>query len=219
MSLNANNVEMKGGSRPDPVEEGNYPARLVQIIDLGVQEQRPYQGQAKEPIQTIQVAYELANEFMLDEDGNEDKERPRWIFEDFPFHNLKADRAKSTKRYKALDPSGDHDGDWSALIGAPCTVTVVCNPSKKDPSVVYNNVGNVTPPMKGFPVPELVNDPIVFSYDEPDAEVLSAMSDYMKNKLKASLDYPGSAVQAILEGQAQEPTAEEAVEEGEESPF
>ena len=100
MTFNANKVAT-GGSKftpAAPVEVGTYPARLVQLIDLGVQPRKPYQGQEKDPIQMIWVTYELTNEFMKDESGNDIEDKPRWISESFPFYNLRADRAKSTAR-------------------------------------------------------------------------------------------------------------------------
>jgi len=214
MSLNAAKVEGKGGARLDPIPEGNEAARLVQVIDLGVQPQRAWEGKEKEPIQMIQTVYELCNVFMLDEDGNEDKERPRWLFEDFAFHNLNADRAKSTKRYTALDAAGVHEGDWTALVGSPCTVTVVQNVSKKDASIVYNNVGNVTPPMRGMDIPELVGEPLFFSFDEPNKEVFDKLPEFLQNKIKEALNYPGSAVQVMLE-----PVPHQEEEEGENNPY
>lgn len=201
MGLNASKVEApKGGGNYQPIEAGNYLARLVQVIDLGLQEQRPYQGQEKPPAHEIMLTYELVSEFMKDEDGNDIEDKPRWISETMPLHSLAAERAKSTKRIQVLDPKGEKAGDLTQMVGTPVTVTVVNNPAKKDPTKVYTNVANVTPAMKGIPVAELVNPPKLFDLSEPDLEVFGSLPEWLQDKIKGNLDYPGSILQSKLEG-------------------
>ena len=128
MSLKAtNNSTTSSTTKTDipALEAGGYPARLVQIVDLGIQAQRPYQGEAKPDAQELLVTYELSDEFLLDEDGNADTSKPRWLTETFPLFSLRAERAKSTQRMLALDPKGEAEGDWSELLGKPCTVTIL----------------------------------------------------------------------------------------------
>lgn len=214
MALNTKKLpkgEARNNNTP-PLESGNYPARVVQVIDLGMQEQRPFQGTQKPPRHEIMVTYELGTEFLLDENGEEQKDKPRWISESFPIHRMEAELAKSTKRMKAIDPKGTADGDFSRIVNYPCTVTVVTAPSKKDPSKIYSNVGGVTPPMKGFPVPELVNDTKVFDLDEPDMETFAKLPEWLQDKIKNNLTFNGSPLQAALGGKsaaAPEPEAEE----------
>ena len=200
MSLNAATVAMPEGNRKKQagVEAGNYLARLVQVIDMGLQEQRPYKGEEKPPAHEVMFTYELGTEFMVDEDGKEMEDKPRWLSETFPFHNLKADVAKSTKRIKAIDPELVHKGNVAEMIGMPCTVTVVNNVNKKDPTKVYVDIGNVTPPMKGIPIPELKNDSRMFELDEPNMEVFESLPHWVQEKLKGNLNFNGSALQKEL---------------------
>ena len=86
MTFKAASTASSNFKRPDPVAVGTYPARLVQMIDLGVQTRRPYKGEAKDPIQMIRTTYELTTEFMKNEDGTDDTTKPRWISEDFPLY-------------------------------------------------------------------------------------------------------------------------------------
>lgn len=214
MALNAKKQQTGGGNKgpeQEPLEAGNYPARLVQIISLGLQAQRPYQGQEKPPVEMIRFTYELVDEFMKDENGEEILDKPRWISEDMPFHNLDADLSKSTKRYKVLDPEIEHGGDWTALIGAPLTVTVVQNPGKgKHAGKVFVNVGG-TAAMRARDAqkcPELVNDPKIFDLDEPDMEVFGAFPEWLQDKIKDNLEFEGSPLQAALGGEAAAPAAQ-----------
>ena len=121
MGLNAKKVKMAAGKgegivEQEAIEAGTYPARVAQVIDMGLQPQRPYQGQEKPPVQEILITYELLDEFCLDEKGEEIEDKPRWVSETIPFHNLEVDLAKSTKRYKALDPEMEFDGDFTQLV-------------------------------------------------------------------------------------------------------
>lgn len=218
MGLNAANVAMPEGNRKKQagVEAGNYLARLVQVIDMGLQTQRPFKGEAKPPAHEVMFTYELGTEFMVDEDGNDMEDKPRWLSETFPFHNLKADLAKSTKRIKAIDPQLVHGGNVAEMLNSPCTVTVVNNVNKNNPDKVYVDVGNVTPPMKGIPVPELKNPTKLFELDEPDLEVFESLPQWVQEKLKGNLNFNGSALQKALGIKAEE-KSEEPAPEGDES--
>jgi hypothetical protein len=199
MALNAKNIK---GNNKERVQQANleadvYRARVVQILDLGLQPQRPYQGKEKPPANEIQLTYELCDEFMKDEDGNDIKDKPRWISETLPFYGLFADKAKSTMRYNAFDPSGEFDGDFSKCSGIPVNVTVVNN-SVGDK--IYDNVGNVAPmsAKKAATCPELVNPAKVFDLDVPDMEVFNALPEWLRDKIKSNLNYQGSVLQQKL---------------------
>lgn len=215
MALNANKVKGKSSKfkRQEPVAVGTYPARLVSIVDLGVQKRRPWKGEAKDPIAMIRCTYELATEFMKNEDGVDDWTKPRWISEDFPFYSLSADRAKSTQRYLALDPAQSFGGDWTQLLGEPVALTIVHNPNKDDPTIVYDNIGATSPIMKGMVVAELVNDSTCFDMDEPDMAVFDAMPDFIKDRIKGAENFQGSTLALRLGGAAPTPS-ETGVDEG-----
>ncbi len=200
MALNAKKIEGKGtGPKQEPIEPGTYPARVVQILDMGLQPQKPYQGQEKPPVQMINLTYELVDEFCVDEDGKEMEDKPRWISEIMPFHSLKADKAKSTKRYLALDPDEALDGDFTQLINMPCQVTVVNNSSG---GKVYNNVQNIAAMRSrdADKCPELVNPSKLFILDEPDLTILGSLPDWIQDKIKSNLEFKGSKLESMLNG-------------------
>lgn len=188
-----------GGNRPAPelLVAGNYPARVVQVIGLGLQPQRPWEGQEKPPAYELMVTYELVSEFMKGEDGEPDPEKPRWISERFALFSLNSELAKSTKRYVALDPSKEYDGDWSQLVGKPCLVNLVQNVSKSN-GKTYNNVGAISPPIVGMEVAPLVNDTRVFDPEEPDMEVWAVIPEWIQEIITSNLEFPGSKLAAEL---------------------
>ena len=199
MGLNAKNIK---GNAPDRVEQaplaiGVYPGRLVQVIDLGLQPQRAFKGQDKAPAQEIMLTYELVDEFMKDKDGNDVEDKPRWISETLPFYGLFADKAKSTQRYNALDPSGDLDGAFDRAIGFPVNVTVVQNASGDK---VYSNVGNIATmrPRDAEKCAALKNPAKVFDLDAPDMEVFNALPKWIQEKIQANLNYEGSVLQKAI---------------------
>lgn len=204
MSFNAKKLPTTSNAkRADPLEAGSYPARLVQIVGLGVQPSRPYKGEEKPPRLTIRLTYELLDEFMKDEEGNDQEGRPRWLSEEIPFLSLKQDRATSTKRYFALDPDDKADGDWAALIGAPCVVTIVQEADKR-PGVdrIYEKISNVSSmrPKEAAKAPELKNTPLIWDFYDPDVEVFKDFPEWLQDKIKNAVDYSGSALEKALGG-------------------
>lgn len=213
MALNAKNVKSSGGGNfveQEILDPGVYPGRMVQIIDLGLQAQRPYQGKDKAPIGEIMFTYEMVDEFMKDEEGNDLLDKPRWVRESMALHNLKADRAKSTQRYEALDPNMIHDGDFSALGGTPINIALVHN---KSGDKTYVNVASIAAmrPRDAEKCPPLVNPVTVFDLDDPDMEIFNALPEWIQTKIKANLNFQGSPLQQALNGGGakQEPAKEE----------
>lgn len=206
MSLNAKKLPASSNNnakRPDPLEEGTYPARLVQVILMGIQKERPYKGEERAPRLYLRLTYEMLDEFMKDDDGNDLLDKPRWLSEEIPFMTLKADLAKSTKRYYALDPEARVDGDWAQLVGAPCMVTVVTEADKR-PGVdrIYEKVASVSSmrPKEAAKAPELKNPGRIFDFYDPDLEVFNDLPDWIQDKIKSAVDYEGSDLEKALEG-------------------
>src|SRR5699024_8665620 len=142
-----------------------------------------------------QLTWELVDTFMLDEEGNEMEDKPRWISEQMPFRNLNSDLAKSTKRYKALDPKEEFEGDFSKLLGLPGNALLTTYLLKNGPNAgsENNKVDNVTAmrPRDAAKTPELVNEPKLFTLDEPDMEVFLSFPEFLQEKIKSNLEYAG----------------------------
>jgi hypothetical protein len=217
MGLNAKNIS----NNTTRVAQKNldadvYPGRLVQIIDLGLQPQDPYEGKPKPPINKISFTYELAEEFMKDEDGKDMEDKPRWISEEMALYGLGADKAKSTLRYNAFDPEGVFNGDFARCVGAPVNVTVVNKISK---GKTYDNVGNISPmsAKRKATLPELKNPPKVFDLDNPDMDIYNSLPPWIQDKIKGNLNFNGSPLQRKLGGEAKK-TETQVVEE-EDNPY
>lgn len=200
MALNARTIKTKAkGPQQEAMEAGTYPARVVQVIDLGVQEQRPFKGEAKPPAHEIMLTYEFLDEFCKDEEGEDQEDKPRWLSESFPLYSLEADLAKSTKRYYALDPDENFEGDFTLLVEAPAMVTINQYESK---GVMRNGVSSVAAmrPKEAAKAAALVNPPKVFVMDNPDLEVFKSLPEWLQDKIKKGLEFNGSALDYALNG-------------------
>ena len=219
MGLNAKNKQGNGNKNfveQPQIEADVYPSYVVQLIDLGLQPQKAYQGKDKPPAQEIMITYELSDCFMVDENGDELEDKPRWVSETLPLYGLFADKAKSTKRYYALDPNEDFEGDFSKLVGMACNVTIVNNEGKdgKGNARVYSNVGNVAAisAKKAAQMNEIKNATKVFDLEDPDMEVFNSLPEWLQEKIKGNLNFNGSPLQKALEGTEKQEKAEKATD-------
>jgi hypothetical protein len=194
MGVNAAKVE-KFTKRYDILDPGTYPARFILLADLGMQAQRPWGEKVKPPAQMIHCTYELTDEFMKDEDGQLDPEKPRWLSEAFALHHLGADRAKSTLRYRGLDPKNEHDGDWAQLLGTPCNLSIVINPGKgQNLGRNYENIIGVMPMREKDrdKLPPIVNTPRLFDLDEPTMDGFLALPEFVQRKIMGGIGFDES---------------------------
>jgi hypothetical protein len=215
MSRNANNIPTGGGKRftKEVLKPDGYLARVVGLVFVGVQNQRPYLGQEKPPVDELRITYELSTEFMKDEDGELLADKPRWLTETIPFKSLKLDKAKSSKRYSVLDVANANDGDFKALLGSPCTLVVTNNPGKgQHAGKVFENVGDVTPApnLPGYVQPELVNP--TFYYDPQDdgctLEEFRSQPEFIQEIVMGANDFSTSVLATQIAGENGQPVAD-----------
>lgn len=198
MSLNANEVGTKNFKIIPAMEAGTYPARLRGIANLGLQNQRAFQGEEKPPAQELALTWEFIDEFLLDDDDQPDESKPRNLSETMPFHSLGSERAKSTQRYLALDPHKSFGGEWAALLSAPAMVTVTQSPGKD--GRVWNNVAAVSAmrSSQAKKLGDLVNPSYSFDFYNPDPIEWGKLPNFLKRKAQESLEFKGSELEKML---------------------
>ncbi len=170
----------------DSPDDGTHIGRLVGITDLDHQPGFMWQGEQIESMYKVTFTYELPNS--LTKDG-----KPHWVSEDFKVSDH--ERSKMFARVKAMDPNGtisDNGDNLFALIGTPCMVEVSHNDKG------YAKVGTVSGAPAGFPIPELANEPLIFSFEEPDVEVFKRLPEFVQKKLKSGINYEGSALHKVV---------------------
>ncbi|MCH8022373.1 MAG: hypothetical protein IH932_01320 [Thaumarchaeota archaeon] len=222
MSVNVSNVPMSSGPRTPALDPGTYPTRLVLIVDLGLQKQRPWQGEEKPPARELSLTYEFVDEFMFDEDGQEDTSKPRWLSESFVLYNRDSEKAKSTLRYNTLDPNDVYKGDFLKCIGTPINVTVVQSPNKKNPERPWENVASISTmrTKDKEKCPDLVNKSAVFDLEEPNLEAFLMIPKWLQKRVLENLEFKGSLLERMLEeGAMDSPKEVEVNAEEEETPY
>lgn len=228
MSLKAKRVKQSSRtSLKSPVLEADtYPARLVQVLDLG--KQQNYFD--KEKINhEIMLTYELVTEHCLDENDQPVTDKPRWLSENINMVDLPENmsvsqiytdqfksKSKLVQRCRAFDPKGSLDFDLSEMVNMPCALTVIQR--KKKDGDLTNAIGGVTAPMKGLQIDDLANPPKVFSLEEPDLEIFGSLPDWLQDKIKGNLEFKRSKLDKLLNGEtAEEPKSAPEPETTEES--
>lgn len=204
MSLN---VAQKPKQNFGRVEDGTFPARVVQIIDLGQQVQTDFQtGEPKvyEDGNTVIKPEVFINfEFPTERIEIDGVDKPRWLGKQYV---LSAHEKSSLySLMQATAPGSSNVGD--ALTKA-ATVTVGSTSSGNA------KITGVAPLMKGMAVPELENPTTVFDFDEPDMDVFDKLPAWIKSKIQVAVNFNGSSLQKALSGQkAQEASADAASDE------
>lgn len=202
LDIKKRKIPTGGGVKQDLIPIGMERARVVQILDLGLQARRAWNKQKKNPAYQVWITYELVDCFMKDEDGNDVEDKPRWISEQVNVFSLDQENATSTKRCKALDTTGELEGNLGLMGGLPCLIQIV---HRKDGQ--YANIGSVSPPMKGE-TPELQNPVVLFDIDEPDMEIFEGLPEFLKEKMMNNLEFEGSPLQAAINGEEYTPPVE-----------
>lgn len=196
--LKASKQQQSNFKRPDPLETGSYPGRVVRVYDLGLQPQRTFPGNPpKGPAHEIHVTYELADEFLKDDAGNDLTDKPRWVSESFVLHALSSDLATSTKRMKALDVEDELDGDWTQTLSRPVLINIVQN-AKGDK--IYENVQSLSPMRKkdADKLDPLVNEAKFFDLQAPDLELYNTLPKWLQEKIASNLEFAGSPLEKLL---------------------
>lgn len=178
------------------IGEGTFPARMVQVIDLGKQVKTDWQTQqpvlnddGEEIIQNVVfITFELPTETVT----IDDEEKPRWLGKEYtlswhPKSNL-------TSVVEALKSTQKDAESLTDLLGAPCMVQVGTTSGGKD------KITNVSPPMKGFAVPELENPTKALDLDQGDTETFESLPQFIKDKITNGVNFSETRLSEVLNG-------------------
>lgn len=198
MSLKLSDAKVPGKKfdRPLPAAK-TQPARIVHVIDLGVQKRRAFQGKDKDPCRQIFINLELVNEKHVDEESGKEY---RLNVSPRRFNFINDEKSKLVQFVKSVDPENKCEGDLAKLVGLPTMVTVVHVKVQKDgEEATYANVGGIIPPPDEFPIKPLFAEPVFFNFDEPTEEALRAMPKFLHEIMAEAVNYKGSKTQALIE--------------------
>lgn len=169
------------------IEAGNYIARCYQMLHIGTV-QEIILGEPK-TLNKVRIGWELPTELKV---FNEEKgEQPRVISKEFTLSmNEKSNLRKVLASWRGKDFSEDEAKSFDIinLLGKPCMLNIIHKPSK-DGTKTYEEIAGVTPMPRGMQCPEQINPNMVWDYDAPDMQLLANLPDFLKDKIKSSLEY------------------------------
>jgi hypothetical protein len=92
-------------------------------------------------------------------------------------------------RGKALTEEEAKAFDLAKLIGAPCMINLIHQPSKANPEKVYERIAAVLPMMKGMTCPPQHNPSMEFSVLEFDREKFMTLPSFLQEMITGSKEY------------------------------
>lgn len=169
------------------VPVGNHLAICYQMIEIGTVEEIVMNE--KKILKKVRIGWELPNETKV---FNEEKgEQPFVMSKEYTLsmHEKSTLRA-DLKSWRGKDFSEDEAKafDITKLLGKPCMINVIHKPSK-DGLKTYSQISAITGVPKGMTVPPQSNRTICLSYDNFDENEFNALPDFIKDKMKTSIEY------------------------------
>jgi len=172
----------------EPINAGNYPARCYSMIHIGTITE-VINGEAKQ-LNKVRIGWELPTELKVFKEEN--GEQPLVISEEFTLSmHEKSNLRKMLASWRGKDftESEAKSFDITALLGKPCMINIIHKSSKTDASRVYEKIGSVSSIPKGMNVPEQITPMVILSYDNFDYKIYDALPDFIKDKIKSSLEF------------------------------
>lgn len=182
-------VKQGAGGEFELVPEGQYTARCFKVIDLGTQEVE-WQGESKlQP--KVMITWEILDDPKM-KDG-----RPFAVTKQYTaslnenshlYKDLVAWRGKAFTKDELLG------FDISKLLGAYCTIQVVHTESG---GRTYANINAI---MGTKDRPKGINPEVMFDIAEPNMEIFESLSDYLKDKIRASQEWQAKEMMENQDG-------------------
>ena len=183
-------VSKPEGGDFEPAPSGTHMARCYMVVDLGIQPTK-YGDKHK-----IRIGWELSNEKMA-------AGRPFAVSQEYTA-SLHADsnltKVLTSWRGRAFTEEELAGFDLFKIAGAPCMVTVIHNIEGER---TFANIGSVTSVPKGLAIPEMINEKIIFSLEQPD----NAAFQKIPERIRKKINYGSSQGQQALHGNPYVPSS------------
>lgn len=188
----------KARVKDQPKADVPHYARVVGVVDIGIQPSYEYMGKIKEETHKVEIVYELPNSLMADG-------RPHWLSEGIPVNFNVSDNDPSftatlMKRVFAINPSETEYDEkvLERLIGKPCQVTPYLNKG----GYAKLSKDSVSGVPTGTSIGELSNSSFIFDWDTATADDFNNLkSPLTKKKIQESVNFTGSKLAAKLSGE------------------
>ena len=166
---------------------GNFMARCYSMVHIGTVIEE-YMGEEKE-VNKVRISWELPTE--LETFNPEKGEEPFSISKEYrlSMHEKSGLRKMlESWRGKGFSEEEAEAFDITKLLGVPCMLQIIHKVSQKSGNQ-YALVANVSSMPKGFECEPQVNPSFQFSHEDWDQKRFDNMPDYLKDRIKESLEY------------------------------
>lgn len=181
-------IASNSGTKRELIPAGNYVARCYQMIEMGTITEN-IMGKSV-TVSKIRIGWELPTELKVF--SEEKGEQPLVISKDYNLSmNEKSNLRKMLASWRGKDFSEDEAKafDVTKLLGVPCMLNIIHKASKADATKIYEDIGSISPVPKGLTVPAPMNSLFVLSYDDFSAAKFDSLPDFIKDKMKTSLEF------------------------------
>jgi len=176
----------EGGGNYTPVEAGTYAARCYQMVHIGTVEEN-IMGENK-VMNKVRLSWELPTELKEFKEG--EGEKPYSVSKEF---NLSMHEKATLRKFlegwrgKAFTEDEAKRFDITALLGKPCMLSIIHKETKA--GKVRAEINSISNMPKGMTCPEQINESYEFNYDSFDEEKFNKLPDFLKDKMRQSVEY------------------------------
>lgn len=197
MGLSFSAEDKKSKKTYPRIEDGSYPARIVQILDFGMQLETDYKtGEPKtyddgNPIvrHKVWVNFEFPTE-LIEIDG---VQKPKWLGKEFSVSAH--EKSALYNLLKAADPKGtitNKGRNVGGLLGLPVMVSVSSTSGGKA------KISSVSGVPKGMQVDSLQNPEVLFDLDGDDVATFESLPNWMQERIKDGVDFDTSRFYQVV---------------------
>lgn len=160
-------------------KKGQRPARLIGLVDVGVQPGGEFKGEKKPDVHCFVPFFWLAKDTYEDEEGKAHNiVKAPYAIKIYPG----AEKSNYTAFCSGLDPEDEvleeGVGDLSGLLNLPCLINIEHKESKKEAGRINANVTGYTSVPEGYEIDEFTGDTFVYDCDEPDEKVYEGLAKF-----------------------------------------
>jgi hypothetical protein len=169
------------------IPAGMHVARCYQMIEIGTVTEIVLGNSVTHP--KVRIGWELPEERRV---FNEEKgEQPFVISKEFTLSmHEKATLRKILESWRGKGFSEDEAKgfDITKLLGVPCMLNII-HKQGKDGTKTYEEITSVVPLPKSMKCPPQENTNFCLSYDRFDQTLFEKLPDFIKDKMKSSIEY------------------------------
>jgi hypothetical protein len=174
-----------GGGNFEPLKPDSYVARCYQMVHIGTVPET-YEGKHKMQ-NKVMITFEIPSEMRTYRE--EEGERPASISKEYTVslgENATLRKDLESWRGKPFTPDELKAFDLEKLVGAPCMLNIIEKLTQNGPKP---RIATINKLHKDLKCPDQINPSRVLSYDKFDLTLFESLPEFLKDKVKSSLEY------------------------------